>query len=76
MLVEDNAGWRRSKKAEITSGITIEFLPPYSPELQSAERLWKLVNEPLVNEHFETINKIEELSVKRCNVLREMKEEI
>lgn len=76
LLVEDNAGWHRSKKAKIPEGITVEFLPPYSPELQPAERLWKLVDEPLVNEYFETINEIEELLVKRCNVLREMKEEI
>ncbi|MGK7914886.1 MAG: transposase [Prochloraceae cyanobacterium] len=39
LLVEDNAGWHRSKKVEIPLGITIEFLPPYSPELQPAERL-------------------------------------
>ena len=55
-------------------------------------RLWTLVDEPLVNENFEregcwgfpsisnyaveTIDEIEELLVKRCNVLREMKEEI
>ena len=64
------------KKVTIPSGIKIEFLPPYSPELQPAERLWKLVDEPLVNEHFETIDEIEELLVKRCNFLREMKEEI
>ena len=76
MLVEDNAGWHRSKKVTIPEGVTIEFLPPYSPELQPAERLWILVDEPLVNEHLETINEIEELLVQRCNVLREMKEEI
>ncbi len=29
-----------------------------------------------VNENFETIDEIEELLIKRCNVLREMKEEI
>ena len=34
LLVEDNAGWHSSKKAEIPEGITIEFLPPYSPELE------------------------------------------
>ena len=64
------------KKAIIPEGIAIEFLPPYSPELQPAERLWTLVDEPLVNEHFETINEVEELLVQRCNVLREMEEEI
>lgn len=64
------------KKVTIPSGIRIEFLPAYSPELQPAERLWTLVDEPLVNEHFETIDEVEELLVKRCNLLREMKEEI
>ncbi|WP_287358755.1 transposase [Moorena sp. SIO3B2] len=56
MLVEDNAGWHRSKKVKIPEGIKVEFLPPYSPELQPAERLWKLVDEPLVNNCFDTID--------------------
>jgi transposase len=76
LLIEDNAGWHRSKKAIIPEGIKIEFLPPYSPELQPAERLWKLVDEPLVNQHFETIDKIEDILTKRCCVLSEMREEI
>ena len=76
LLVEDNAGWHRSAKAKIPAGIIVEFLPAYSPELQPAERLWTLVDEPLVNEYFETIDDIEEVLVKRCNVLSEMKEEI
>jgi len=36
------------------------FYFAYSPELQPAERLWSLVDEPLVNEHFETIEEMEE----------------
>ncbi|NEQ88679.1 MAG: hypothetical protein F6K26_54915 [Moorea sp. SIO2I5] len=76
MLVEDNAGWHRSRNGKIPSGIQVEFLPAYSPELQPAERLWKLVDEPLANKSFETIDEIEELLVKRCNVMSEMKEEI
>ncbi len=61
--------WHRSEKVEVPEGITVEFLPPYSPELQPAERLWTLVDEPLVNEYFETIDDIEEVLVQRCNVL-------
>lgn len=76
LLVEDNAGWHRSQKCQIPEGLEIEFLPAYSPELQPAERLWKLVDEPLINEHFETIDQIEDLLEKRCQVLSEMKEEI
>lgn len=76
LLIEDNAGWHRSQKCKIPAGISIEFLPAYSPELQPAERLWTLVDEPLVNQCFETIDEIENILMKRCNVLSEMKEEI
>lgn len=76
LLVEDNAGWHRSAKAIILEGIIVEFLPVYSPELQPPERLWTLVDEPLVNKYFETINDIEEVLAKRCNLLSEMKQEI
>jgi transposase len=51
-------------------------LPPYSPELQPAERLWSLVDEPLVNQHFETIDAIEDVLAERCCVLAKMKNEI
>ena len=75
-LVEDNAGWHRSKKVETHAGIIVDYLPAYSPDLQPAERLWTLVDEPLVNEYFETIDEMEEVLIKRCNVLSKMKEEI
>ncbi|MBE9170687.1 transposase [Pleurocapsales cyanobacterium LEGE 06147] len=74
--MEDNAGWHRSEKVKEIEGITVEFLPPYSLELQSAERLWTLVDEPLVNQSFETIDEIEEILVERCNTLNNMKQEI
>ena len=53
---------KRRKKVKEIEGLTVEFLPPYSPELyakryplgQPAERLWTLVDEPLVNQSFET----------------------
>lgn len=76
VLVEDNAGWHRSEEVQEIEGITLDFLPPYSPELQPAERLWALVDEPLVNQSFNTIDEIEEILVKRCNTLTNMKKEI
>jgi len=76
LLVEDNAGWHKSQKVKLPEGIKVEFLPAYSPELQPAERLWTLVDEPLVNEYFETIDQMEEVLVLRCNILRDMTENI
>ena len=40
------------------------------------ERLWSLVDEPLVNQHFKTIDEIENILAERCCVLTEMKDEI
>ncbi len=76
LVVEDNAGWHRSQKVELPPGIMTEFLPPYSPELQPAERLWLLVDEPLVNQYFETLEQIEEVLVNRCQTLTQMTHEI
>jgi transposase len=42
VLVLDNAGWHSSDKLVAPEGLMLAFLPPYSPELQPAERLWEL----------------------------------
>lgn len=69
LLVLDGAGWHRSQKLEIPEGIHLEILPPYSPELQPAERLWSLVDEPLVNQSFESIEQVETILASRCQTL-------
>ena len=40
VLVLDNAGWHLAKALQVPANITLLPLPPYSPELNSAERLW------------------------------------
>lgn len=76
LLVLDGARWHRSQRVELPEKINLELLPPYSPELQPAERLWKLVDEPLVNEHFESLEEIEQVLAERCRVLSQMSEQI
>ena len=69
LLVIDGAGWHRSERVKIPEGIHLEILPPYSPELQPAERLWSLADEPLVNRSFDTIASLEEILCQRCRYL-------
>ena len=69
ILPLDQAGWHMSEQLQVPEGIHLVPLPPYSPELQPAERLWPLVNEPLANEAFETIVEVEELVYQRCRRL-------
>jgi len=72
LLVIDGAGWHRAKQVVIPEGIHLEFLPPYSPELQPAERLWQLSDEPLVNRKFDTLDALEAILATRCVKLSTM----
>jgi len=51
-LILDQAGYHRSqevKEAAKLQGITLHYLPPYSPNLNPIERLWKVMNEEVRN---------------------------
>ena len=37
----DKAGWHVSKRLKLPDNLAIEFLPPYSPELNPQENVWK-----------------------------------
>lgn len=69
ILPLDQAGWHLSDQLEVLEGVHLVPQPPYSPELQPAQRLWPLVNEPLANEAFKTIAEVEELVAQRCSRL-------
>lgn len=54
-LILDNGGYNRSfetKKAAKEYGIVLHYLPPYSPNLNPIERLWKVMNEKVRNGKF------------------------
>ena len=72
LLVIDRAGWHMSDKVVVPEGIYLEPLPPYSPELQPAERLWQLLDEPLVNKSFDTLDQLEEVLAERCCIVSQM----
>ena len=70
VLVLDNAGWHGPKGLAVPDGITLVFLPPYSPELhQPAERLWSLVDEPVASRHFATLADLDAAVAERCRRL-------
>ncbi len=66
VLVLDNAGWHGPANLIVPAGIRLIFLPPCRPELQPAERLWSLVDEPVANRNFETLDDISESLAKGC----------
>jgi transposase len=56
-IIVDNAGYHRSKEIlEFlkTSNIIFHYLPPYSPNLNAIERLWKVMHEQVTyNRYYE-----------------------
>ncbi|MCB9663431.1 MAG: IS630 family transposase [Alphaproteobacteria bacterium] len=71
VLVLDGAGFHTAREVVVPDGIHLVWLPPYSPELQPAERLWPLVRESLANRVFDDIDDLEDTVCARCRELDE-----
>ncbi len=74
VLVLDRAGWHTSLKVRVPEHVHLLFLPPYSPELNPAEHLWPLTDPPLVNQHFASIEALEDAQAARCVALQQQPE--
>ena len=62
VLIVDNASYHRLPTCP--KGLHLDYLPPYSPELNPIERVWKLLRRLRVhNQYFETLDHLlEEVS--------------
>jgi len=69
VLVLDGAGWHVATDLIIPDGIKLVVLPPYSPELQSAECLWPLLREAVANDHIDDLAVLDQVLGDRCNAL-------
>ncbi|ASC71026.1 hypothetical protein XM38_019750 [Halomicronema hongdechloris C2206] len=69
VLVLDQASFHTTHKLTVPDGMHLLFLPPRSPELQPAERLWPLTNEAIANRSFESLDELEAVTAHRCRVL-------
>ena len=63
-LILDNSGYHKDEVFQRTAneqGFTLHFLPPYSPNLNPIERLWKVLNEEVRNNcYFQTAKEFRE----------------
>jgi transposase len=70
VLILDNAGWHTTSHLPLPAGIDLVFLPPASPELQPAERVWGLINEVVANQRVADLAALEAALMHRCRALR------
>lgn len=69
VLVLDGAAWHTTNKLEVPPNIRLVALPPYSPELNPAERLWHFEREATSNKEFKNLDALEDTLCDRCNEL-------
>jgi transposase len=60
LLVLDNGAFHKAKALIIPDNISLIFLPPYSPELNPAEKMWQKIKRDFTNKFF---NSLDELSL-------------
>ena len=59
LLVMDNAIWHKSSTLEIPSNIELTFIPPYTPEMNPIEQVWKEIRKRgFKNKDFQTLEAV------------------
>lgn len=76
VLVWDGAPGHRAAESTVPPNLTLSRLPPYTPELNPAERLWSKVKEAVANKNHETLDELENKVAERCKQLNREKERI
>ena len=76
ILTLDRASFHTSDCLQIPEGIHLLHMPAKSPELQPAERLWPLADEPLANRSFDSLDQLEDILESHLKRLLGQKERI
>ena len=74
ILVCDGAAWHKANGLTIPDNISLVFIPPYTPEMNPIEQIWKeLRKRGFCNEIFVTLEKVvDRLAKTICSLSREV----
>lgn len=57
-MVLDNGAFHKAKRLKIPENIILIFLPPFSPELNPAEKMWAKFKRAFTNKLYKTLNEV------------------
>ena len=60
IMALDNGAFHKAKSLKIPKNIGLIFLPPYSPELNPAEKNWQTIKRDFENRLFHSLEKLGE----------------
>ena len=55
IIVLDNGAFHKAKALKIPGNIALVFLPPYSPELNPAEKMWEMMKDDFTGKLFKNL---------------------
>ena len=69
ILLLDNGAFHKAKELTIPHNVALLFLPPYSPELNPAEKMWRHFKDKIANKAYHTLD---DLSDKICEIIKQL----
>lgn len=66
-MVLDNGRFHKAKKLIIPKNIVLVFLPPYSPELNPAEKIWAKYKRAFSNKFYKKLEEVEDFIAEMVN---------
>ena len=69
LVVLDNGAFHKAKCLSIPANIALLFLPPYSPELNPAEKMWAKLKRNFTNRTFKTLDNLSDYLENSCKEL-------
>lgn len=72
IMVLDNGAFHKVKSLKVPENIYLVFLPPYSPELNPAEKIWARFKRDFSNRLFKTLDALDKYV---CNLANSLQKE-
>ena len=70
LMFLDRAGWHQAKALAVPANITLVWLPPYSPQCNPQELVWReLRREPFGNHDYDSMDQVERALERRLQTL-------
>lgn len=69
VLFLDNGAFHKAKRLVIPQNMTLVFLPSYSPELNPAEQIWRVIKSQMKNKVYKTMNELSDALTQIINRL-------
>jgi len=71
VVVLDNGAFHKAKRLKVPENIVLIFLPPYSPELNPAEKMWQKIKRSFTNRTFKTLTDVELFICEQAKLITE-----